>query len=139
MSILPFLQRISYTILEGTFNPLSLTENFNNLVQSKTLQISSLNPDKYSLSPTYDDAYNNLALTLRFLGKPEEARVVGVDILNANPKLSVEGYAEKLPYKNKACSLFLISGPRRQGLSRIGIFTTSCGRTVNPKSACYLP
>jgi len=119
MSILPFLQRISYTILEGTFNPLSLTENFNNLVQSKTLQISSLNPDKYSLRPTYDDAYNNLALTLRFLGKPEEASVVGVDILNANPKLSVEGYAEKLPYKNKARSLFWISGPRMQGLSRI--------------------
>jgi hypothetical protein len=116
MSILPFLQRIYYTILEGAFNPPTLTENFNNLVQPKTLQISSLNPDKYSLSPSYDDAYNNLALTLRFLGKPEEVRVVGADILNTNPKFSVEGFAEKIPYKNKAYSDLLISGLQKAGL-----------------------
>jgi hypothetical protein len=115
MSILPFLQRIYYTILEGAFNRSIVTENFNNLVQSKSFQISSLNPDKYSLSRSYDDGYNNLALTLRFLEKPEEALVMGVDILNINPKFSVEGFAEKLPYKNQAFNDLLISGPQKAG------------------------
>jgi len=57
-----------------------------------------------------------LAVTYSSLGQEEEARAVGANILKINPKFSVESFAKKLPYKNKAHSDLLISGLQKAGL-----------------------
>jgi TolB-like protein/Flp pilus assembly protein TadD len=57
-----------------------------------------------------------LAVTYSSLNQEEEAREVGANILKINPKFSVEGFAKRLPYKNKAYSDLLISGLQKAGL-----------------------
>jgi adenylate cyclase len=57
-----------------------------------------------------------LAVTYSSLGQEEDARAVAANILKIDPKFSVEGFAKKLPYKNKAYSDILIGGLQKVGL-----------------------
>ena len=57
-----------------------------------------------------------LAVTYSSLGQEEEARAVGENIRRINPKFSLEGFANGLPYKNQAYRDLLIDGLRKAGL-----------------------
>jgi adenylate cyclase len=61
-------------------------------------------------------AHIDLAATYSLAGREEDARAAASDVLNTNPKFSLEGFAKSFPYKNQAHKERYIDALRKAGL-----------------------
>ena len=69
-----------------------------------------------TLSPNYLNAHTFLAASYSSLDRQAEAAAAAKEILRINPKFSLESYAKRLPYKNKADIERYVAALRKAGL-----------------------
>jgi TolB-like protein/Tfp pilus assembly protein PilF len=69
-----------------------------------------------NLSPDYLNAHTFLAASYISLNRQAEATAAAREVLRINPKFSLESYAKRLPYKNKADIDKYIAALRQAGL-----------------------
>jgi len=66
--------------------------------------------------PDFFKAYVHLAATYTFLGREEEAKAAALEVLNLDPDFSLEGYSDRIPYKNQSDSERFLKALRKAGL-----------------------
>jgi adenylate cyclase len=68
------------------------------------------------LRPNYLNAHTFLAACYSSLNRQAEAAAAAEEVLRINPKFSLESYAKRLPYKNKADIERYVAALRKAGL-----------------------
>jgi tetratricopeptide (TPR) repeat protein len=69
-----------------------------------------------NLSPDYLNAHTFLAASYSSLDRQAEAAAAAKEVLRIKPKFSLESYAKRLPYKNKADIELYVDALRKAGL-----------------------
>jgi TolB-like protein/class 3 adenylate cyclase len=69
-----------------------------------------------NLSPDYLNAHAFLAACYSSVNRQAEAAAAAKEVLRINPKFSIESYAKRLPYKNKADIERYVAALRKAGL-----------------------